>query len=266
MPFARRGDSNLYFEVLGDGPALVLSHGVGGNHASWFPQIAALSARYRLVTWDHRGFGLSTDAEGIGRAGFVDDLEAVMDAVGVRRGVLVGQSMGGGTSLAFTCAHPDRVAGLVMADSLAQAELPTTLAARLAANAAKTAELSQVERVLGSTFQREHPAGTILYGQIASFNATNLRTLRGQMPSFSAGALEATKVSTLFVVGDEDVLFPPWAVRGYQNLVEGSRYVELARTGHSAFFERPDAFNAALEAWLEDIDYAPLKHDEVGAT
>lgn len=257
MPFVQRGASRLYYEVTGEGPPIVLSHGVGGNHASWFPQIAALADRYRLLTWDHRGFGLSTDVEALGRAGFVDDLAAVLDAARIERPILVGQSMGGGTSLAFACTHPTRVAGLVMADSLSQAVLPTEAARRLRTQAAATAGLTQIERVLGATVQRERPDAAILYGQIAGFNATTLHTLHGQLPSFSAEQLTATGLPSLFVVGQEDILFPPWAVRAFQRDVPMSRFVELARTGHSAFFERPDAFNAVVQAWLSDIGYAP---------
>jgi len=257
MAFVDRGASRLYYESAGAGPALVLSHGVGGNHASWFPQIAALAGRFRIVTWDHRGFGLSSDAEGLGRAGFIDDLQAVLDAAGVDRCVLVGQSMGGGTSLGFACTHPDRVAGLVMADSLSQATLPTDIADRMAENAARTADLPQIARVLGTTIQRQSPAFATLYSQIAGFNATTLRTLRGGMPSFTAETLSATGIPSLFIVGEEDILFPPWAVRAFQRQVAGSRYVELARTGHSACFERPDAFNATLENWLAEIGHVP---------
>jgi 3-oxoadipate enol-lactonase len=257
MAFVDRGTSRLYFESAGEGPALVLSHGVGGNHASWFLQIAALADRFRVISWDHRGFGLSSDAEGLGRAGFIDDLKAVLDAADVDRCVLIGQSMGGGTSLGFACTYPERVAGLVMADSLAQAALPPAIARRMADNATKTANLTQIERVLGETFQRENPAGAILYSQIAGFNATNLRTLQGEMSSFDAETLSRTGVPTLFIVGDEDILFPPWAVRAFQSDVAQSRYVELARTGHTACYERPDAFNAALLTWLHDIGYTP---------
>lgn len=257
MAFVDRGASRLYFESAGTGPALVLSHGVGGNHASWFPQIAALAGRFRIISWDHRGFGLSSDAEGLGRAGFIDDLKAVLDAAEVDRCVLIGQSMGGGTSLGFACTYPDRVAGLVMADSLSQAMLPAEIASRMAENAALTADLPQIARVLGATIQREAPTAATLYSQIAGFNATSLRTLRGEMPCFAAETLSATAIPTLFIVGEEDILFPPWAVRAFQSQVAGSRYVELARTGHSACFERPDAFNATLEAWLADIGYVP---------
>lgn len=257
MAYLDRGASRLYYEIAGSGPTLVFSHGVGGNHAGWFPQIAALADRYRIVTWDHRGFGLSSDIEGLGRAGFIDDLVAILDATCNDKAVLVGQSMGGGTSLAVTCRHPERVAGLVMADSLAQAAVPAAMKGPMAANAAKAAGLSQIERVLGATYQRQNPAGAALYSQIAGFNATNLHTLRGEMPSFAAPDLAATRVPTLFLVGEEDILFPPWAIRAYQRDVPDSRYVELARTGHSACFERPDAFNAALENWLRLIGHAP---------
>lgn len=257
MAFVERGNSRIYYDCTGRGPALVFSHGVGGNHASWYPQIAAMSDRYRVITWDHRGFGNSSDAEGMGRSGFIDDLKAVLDAEDIDRCILIGQSMGGGTSLGFACTYPDRIAGLIMADSLAQAELPAEIVEPMAENSRTTADLTQLERVLGVTFRRENRAAAILYSQIASFNTTSLKTLTGHMPTFNAETLTRTGIPTLFMVGEEDILFPPWAVRAYQRCVGKSRYVEFARTGHSACFERPDAFNSAVENWLDQIGFAP---------
>src|SRR5580658_5607442 len=64
MPYFTSGQSQLYYEDIGEGPAVVLAHGVGGNHASWFNQVPTLSKRYRTIVIDHRAFGNSDDVEG----------------------------------------------------------------------------------------------------------------------------------------------------------------------------------------------------------
>ena len=70
MPTIEANGAALYYEDHGssDSTALVLAHGMGGNHAIWFKQLPALTPRYRVVSFDHRGFGNSTDPDGSGRS------------------------------------------------------------------------------------------------------------------------------------------------------------------------------------------------------
>ena len=80
MPYYAAGQSRLYYEEAGEGGlAVVLAHGVGGNHASWFNQVPTLSGKFRTIAFDHRGFGNSDDVEGIGASAYVDDLERLFD-------------------------------------------------------------------------------------------------------------------------------------------------------------------------------------------
>lgn len=248
----------LYYEVHGEGLPLVLAHGVGGNHASWYHQVAAFAGRYRVVVFDHRGFGNSRDAaDGPGRARFVADLAALLDHLKIDQAALVAQSMGGGTCALFTARHPQRVKALVLADTLVGLELPGALQQRAAAVSKAADGLSQIERVLGPTFRARGPAGSQLYSAIASFNSVNRKTLTGTLGTGpTPQELGATGVPILFLVGEEDALFPPDIVKDVHKLVTGSRYVELPATGHSGYFESPAAFNDALLGFLADLSYA----------
>jgi len=253
MPYLEVAASRLYYELHGEGDAVVLAHGVGGNHASWFNQVPTLAQRHRVVLIDQRGFGNSTDAEGLGRSGFVRDLELLLDHLAIESAVLVGQSMGGGTCSGFTCAHPDRVRALVMADTLVGLALPEEIAPFMAQNEAAMLNLTQAERVLGPRTRRDEPERTLLYLQIASFNEVALRTLRGRFEPNGPEALAATGVPMLFIVGEDDILFPPRAVRCVQQHVPGARFVQIPGAGHSAYFEQPQAFNRELLAFLDTL-------------
>jgi pimeloyl-ACP methyl ester carboxylesterase len=99
------------------GPAIV---GVGGWIGSWelwaWP-FARLSRHWRAVAFDHRGTGATiAPAESIDHDSLVADVIAVMDALGVERAVLAGESAGTAVAVAAAAAHPDRVAGLVLVD------------------------------------------------------------------------------------------------------------------------------------------------------
>lgn len=260
MSYLDLADARLYYQTHGDGPALVFAHGMGGNHAIWYQQIAAFSKSYTVVTFDHRGFGLSTDPQARGRAAFADDLLALLDHLGLGRVALIGQSMGAGTCIGFACRHPQRVAALVLADSLHTLEEGAEVKPLMDAARAATEGLGQLERVLGPRYRAGNPAGSELYRQISSFNARGRGNMAGEWPRLHAPAdLAATGIPTLFIAGTEDVLFPIEAVRLLQAQVEGSFLVEINDTGHSAFFESPTEFNDSVLSALRMAGYKGLR-------
>lgn len=254
MPRLAVNNGEIYFEEHGDGHPVVLAHGVGGNHAIWYQQVPALSARYRVITFDHRGFGNSTDAAGLGRTAFVADLEALLDHLQLERVALVGQSMGGGTCLGFAATHPHRVTALAMCDSLhGFAESPAVAEIMNRARTA-TAELSQLERVLGEPTRLHKPELAELYRQLNSFNKVNRKNLAGAFTNLvRPEELAATAIPVLFIVGEADVLFPADAVRQLHREVANSTFVEVAGSGHSAFFEEPAKFNSEVVSFLDRV-------------
>lgn len=167
--------------------------------------------------------------------------------------MLIGQSMGGGAAMAFAAEHPARLRALVVADSLVGLELPPIARERMAVAERATADLPQVERVLGARVRKVMPERVALYQQLASFNSVTLRTLKGAPRRVTLERLESGGLPILFIVGQEDVLFPPQAVRAVHEQLPNSTYAEIEGAGHSAHFENPDAFNQVLEGWLERL-------------
>ncbi|RJF96400.1 alpha/beta fold hydrolase [Sphingomonas cavernae] len=249
MPVLSIGQSEIYYEDQGEGPAIVFAHGIGGNHASWYQQVAAFARSYRVITFDHRGFGRSTDVENAGRSAFESDLRALLDHLDISETVLVGQSMGGGTCISFATAYPERVRALVIASSLHAIAEPDDVAPLMDAARAATADMSQLERVLDATFRAANPEQAALYAAIASFNRVDRRSLTGTWPMLVAPEAVGGGKPVLFVAGLDDVLFPVEAVRRVQARVPGSFLVEIS-AGHSVFFERGDEFNDSVLSFL----------------
>lgn len=240
--------AEIYWQAHGAGPAVVLAHGIGGNHAIWYRQLDALSRANRVITFDHRGFGLSRDHDGRGRDAFVDDLAALLDKLGEAKVALVGQSMGAGTCIGFAHRAPERVAALAICDSLHGIVESGEVKAIMDAARTKTAALSQVERVLGVGAQAELAA---LYRQIASFNAADRHSLTGRFDARPAAELGGKGFPILFLSGVDDILFPIEAVRLVQAEVPGSFLVEVNDAGHSAFLEAPVQFNDTILSLLQ---------------
>src|SRR3979490_3281882 len=120
MPKINRNAVNIHYEVHGDGPPLLLTHGYSSTSDMWQRQIEALSSHHKLVLWDMRGHGQSDypdDPSAYSEALTVGDMAALLDEVGADSAIVGGLSLGGYMSLAFYRAHPERVSALLIIDT-----------------------------------------------------------------------------------------------------------------------------------------------------
>ncbi len=255
--FCESDGERIYYESVGAGePTLVLCHGAGGNHAVWYQQTPVFGRHRRVISWDHRGFGRSSARGGPTRPELaLRDLSAVLAAAGVTGPIdLLGQSMGGWTALAFALAEPARVRRLVLAvtpGGIMTAELVAVLRAFGAAPAAAESALG-VHPALGASLVSRDPARAYLYQMLGAFGEPELAkvgpALFGTIVADERLAALAGRV--LFIVGSEDTLFPPVAIRASAAKLAGARVVEISDAGHSPYFEQPEAWNRAVAEFL----------------
>lgn len=246
---------DMYYEVAGEGVPLVLCHGAGGNHAIWYQQVPEFAETFRVVTWDQRGFGLSTNRAGQdGPPAAVGDLTALLDHLGIEQAHLVGQSMGGWAVMGFALQHPDRVISLVVADSTAgimndrMAEMWSTR---------QRAELPRgamgAHPAIGDGIRERDPAKAFLYQEIGAFRsdledaAVVAKLIATRYPLEDVKSLD---LPVLLIVGSEDQLIPPEVMREMPDVVPNASLVEIADSGHSPHFEQPEAWNAAVLSFL----------------
>lgn len=256
MPFAEVNDAGrtrIWYESEGEGPAILFAHGAGGNAAIWYQQVAFFAAQgYRCITFDHRTFARSpAPAETISTPQFRDDAIAVLDAAGVDKAHLVGQSMGGFTVLRLALDVPQRVLSLTF--SATPGGLPNPAPTTAAANLTRSDENSggNILRTM-SKKSSANAALMQLYSAISGFNLdfriTSLRAL-GKNP-VSLQEASGLRCPVLFVAGAEDPLFPAELLRSYLPHIPGSRLVVVEDSGHSPYFEQPETFNRELLAQL----------------
>lgn len=262
MPFVRSHGRDLYYECQGSGPAVLFLHGAGSNAATWWQQLPSFSERHQCLTVDIRCFGRSVASTSeFTMALFVADALAVLEAQGIARCVIVGQSLGGMIGLRLALQHPDRVAAFIACDSTLAID-HAVLLDRLERRSVAQAGASIEQRSLGAWFTREQPALTALYAQINHFNPSAHRipaaewrdALTSLMQSGQLVPLEAlskVRCPTLFVVGAEDPLIPVEVMHEVSALVPSSEVVVIADAGHSAYFEQAAQFNRLV---LDFID------------
>lgn len=253
MALAKINGIDLYYESHGEGPAIVFAHGGAGNHLSWWQQVPAFSGKYRCVTFDHRGFGVSHEAgNGPGASAFVEDLRGLLDHLGIEKAALVGQSMGGWTVLGFAAAYPRRTSALVLCDTTAGMDDAEVMAEQ--GRIAKRAAGGLVQRAVAADFPQREPALNFLYGQIEKLNNLPPKLLAGLFHlRNSPAALVEHRIPTLLVWGDQDALIPASTMELMGRRVPHARTALIQGAGHSVYFEKGPQFNAILSEFLHSI-------------
>lgn len=110
---------HIHYQTRGTGPDVILIHGITSSLAMWYNAVlVSLAADFRVTAYDLRGHGLSGLTEsGYSSLHMAQDLEALMDSIGIEKACLVGHSFGGAIALHFALLNPRRTRGIVMLDT-----------------------------------------------------------------------------------------------------------------------------------------------------
>jgi pimeloyl-ACP methyl ester carboxylesterase len=255
MPKLNRDGVNIYYEVHGSGPPLLLTHGYSSTSAMWKGQIEALSQHHTLILWDMRGHGQSdypADPAAYSEALTVGDITALLDKVGVDNAIIGGLSLGGYMSLAFVRAHPERVRALLIIDTGPGFRKDDT---RDAWNKRAHETGDRFEREGLGVLKSLSPERSSVVHRDASGLA---RAARGMLTQRDAGVIETLpniKVPALVVVGADDTPF--LAASDYMAAkIPGAQKVVIPAAGHAANIDQPQAFNAAVISFLDGLPAA----------
>jgi pimeloyl-ACP methyl ester carboxylesterase len=252
MAVLHRGGVGIYYEVTGQGGLpLLLSHGYSASSQMWKPNLAALSEKRMVITWDIRGHGRSDSPEDpslYSEALSVRDMAAVLDAAGADRAVIGGLSLGGYLSLGFWLAHPERVAALILCDT--------------GPGYRKDDARERWNRYAERTAAQFDEKGLAALGSSAEVTASTQKSARGlalaargilaQRDARVIESLEEIDVPTLVIVGADDEPFLA-ASDVMAAKIPGAEKVVIPDAGHAANIDQPDAFNAAVLGFLSRI-------------
>ena len=253
MATLNRDGVEIYYEIHGNGPPLILTHGYSSTSAMWQGQIEALSKRHRLILWDMRGHGQSDypdNPDAYSEAHTVGDIAALLDAAGADKAVVGGLSLGGYMSLAFHRAHPERVRALLIIDT---------------GPGFKKDDAREVwnkrARDTGDRFDHEGlDMLKSLSPERASVTHRNARGLalaaRGMLAQRDARVIESLpdiKVPSLVVVGADDTPF--LAASDYMAVkIPGAQKAVIPNAGHAVNIDQPQPFIDAVLPFLDGLE------------
>src|SRR5580692_4428360 len=252
MPKINRDEVDIFYEVHGSGPPLLLTHGYSSTSEMWQGQIEALSKHHKLVLWDMRGHGRSdypSDPAAYSEALTVADMGALLDEVGANRAIVGGLSLGGYMSLAFYRAHPERVRALLIIDT----------GPGFKKDDARDAWNRRAHDT-GDRFEREGLAVLKSLSRerstVSHRDASGLaRAARGMLTQRDARVIESLpdiKVPSLVVVGADDTPF--LAASDYMAAkIPGAKKAVIPAAGHTVNIDQPQAFIDTVLPFLDAL-------------
>ena len=267
---------------LGEGPPLLLVHGLSGCWQNWLENIPHFAASHRVIAMDLPGFGASPmPAEQITIPGYGRFLDGLCDQLGIDAAAVVGNSMGGYVAAELAISSPQRVERLMLvsAAGISAERLPAdrimTGARVVAASAdwavsrhAAFARRPALRRLaLGLVVRHPHRLSAPLAYELMSGSGKE-----GFLPAMAA--ILAHRISerlpqiacpTSIVWGEDDRVIPVRDAAIFQRLIPNARTTILPDTGHVAMLERPARFNALLEAFLAEGPAVPAAPTAVSA-
>lgn len=254
--------ASLYYEVKGEGRPVVLIHGGNLDSRMWDPQFNKYARTFRVLRYDVRGFGRSSDP---GQPfSSVEDLRSVMRALGVGRASLVGLSLGGRIALDFVLTYPAMVEALVLAGpGLSGFQWPQESAARTATiidAARRLGPDAAMELWLKDPYMApamENPDLAKRVRQLAMDNAKlwSRPPTPETIPSPPAAErLASVQAPTLIILGSRDVPEIQKIVDLLASSIPGARKLVIAGAGHMVSMEKPAAFDAAVLNFLSNLE------------
>ena len=270
MPFAPINGVELYYEETGEGLPLVLCHEFAGDYRSWEPQARFFSRRYRVVTYNARGYPPSDVPEepsAYSEEQHVEDVAALIRHLGLAPAHVCGLSMGGNVTLKLGLKYPDLCRSLVVAGAGYGSADPD----EFRRNATETADMFEREGMEAAAdvygrgpsrlrFQQKDPRGWAEFRDMLAQHSTigsalTMRGVQGRRRTISevADELPALQLPTLVVNGDEDDLALDAGLL-MKRQIPNAGLVVLPNTGHTLNLEEPALFNQLVWDFLALVE------------
>ncbi len=246
-------DTVVHYLEAGQGPVLILIHGLGSSASVWRDDIDLLAASYRVIALDLPGYGKSdrpkADYSVEYQAGAVKEF---IEALGVDKVTLAGNSLGGWIAALVALDSPDKVSRLVLVDSAglrreaARTDVPLNPATR-----------EEEKALLLALFADKAKVTESLLNEQWDYRKDVRSTVQATMESFKTKApfldsrLRDIKVPTLIIWGKQDLLVPLDIADRFARGIRGSKLIVIDNAGHLPQVEQPKAFTRAVKVFVK---------------
>ena len=271
MTTLKIGSIHLHYEILGSGEPMFLNNGASSTCHSWDPQLKWLVNNYKVIIHDARGQGLTSAPRGEGQNSYeilADDLNYLMEHLGIKCAIVGGSSMGGAVSHTFALKYPQKVKALILSDNVGH----------LMTKPGPTVSREEMEQLRKKREYVIHKYGVMEWGyrememaqesviepkdeQLEKLQRLAKLSVNGAIYSYrlltrtKIPGIERTKgltMPTLIIIGDQDENLP--GAEWLRDTIPNRRYALFTKAGHPTRYTKPDAWRKATEKFLHDLE------------
>ncbi|WP_306118537.1 MULTISPECIES: alpha/beta fold hydrolase [unclassified Roseitalea] len=263
MPVHDNDGVSIHYEVLGDGPPLLMLAGLAGIGRSWGPQVDLFARSHSVILPDHRGTGRSDHVrEGMTIAQHARDMAGLVRSLDIGPVAVLGSSTGGAIAQEMAIDHGDTVSAIVLANSLArsdayydrQFEVRRTMLRDSGLRA--TTEANSLF-LFSPAFTRDHPEAVEAWIEAASRGPLDMDIALARIDMIVAhdtlDRLDRIACPTLVIAGADDHCTPPHMSRQLADSIADA-WLEVLPSGHLGFLEMPEAFHRVANDFLGALE------------
>jgi 3-oxoadipate enol-lactonase len=248
-------NKRLAVEIAGSGEPVIMVHGLGGTTNVWGAQLPSLAHKFRVIRYDLEGSGRSPATPSLSIAGWIHDLEALMDTEGAKKARIVAHSLGTLIAQHFAAAHPERVDRLAL---LGVNRAPSDDRRQALRDRAQKVRVGGLEAIVDSVIAgglsphaRQNPlieafARELVLRQDAEGYARSCEAVAGAQPA----DLSRISCPLLLIAGEDDAVSPPQISRSLGQSLPHAEVIVLEACGHWLPIERPQEVTQALLGFL----------------
>lgn len=250
----------LYYEIRGEGPAVVLIHDGLLHSDVWDAQSQAFATRYKIIRYDRRGYGRSDLSKE--RYSEVEDLRALLQHLNITRAALIGSSAGGNLCIEYALEYPQQLSALVLVGPVVSGmSFSDHFIRRNQNNSRPLFE----KKDIGSTIENWSNDPFIIapghrqlrkkMREMLMKNPHNLTHPRLEKPSDrpALGRLSEIKIPTLLIAGEADIPDVHAHIGAIQAGIAKSKRIVMPGVGHLPYFEKPEDFNRVVLEFLTGL-------------
>jgi pimeloyl-ACP methyl ester carboxylesterase len=244
-------EMGIHVERYGAGEKVLFIHGAGGNTELWYFQKRYLSKSMEVILVDLPGHGKSGGDPYTSVDDYCEAVYRLMDAEGIDKAIIAGQSMGGAIALSFALAHPERLSGLILLGTGAKLKVFPEILQGILKN-----KREAVNKIMEFAFSKKTSAQILRSGFAAMMKNTK-KVIHGDFYSCQSfnvmDSLDRIGVPTLVVCGKDDFLTPPKFSEFLNKGIKNSRLVLIEDAGHMLMIEKPVETNRAIEDFVKEV-------------